>query len=258
MVVACFEQWLRTFKDFCLAFLEKRAAFFFADFSFTDERKIGINDEIKREIHFMKQIKTMILILSLIICTSCSCTPALAYTLQGKVIYVYDGDTLLLKENMQGTTPQALRASPPNRGAFTRIRLASIDAPEKDQPYGAESTLLLRKLIQNKTVLAHVQDTDKYGRKIAYIQLSNKDTATVSDPLAVSKDISSIMLANGAAWHYKAFDKTKAKYNLHYAIEQQARFNKRGLWAQEKPIAPWLWRSNPYKLFTPSTSKSRI
>ena len=177
----------------------------------------------------MKQIKTIILILSLIICTSCSCTPALAYTLQGKVIYVYDGDTLLLKENMQGTTPQALRASPPNRGAFTRIRLASIDAPEKDQPYGLEATMLLRNLIQNKTVLANVIDIDKYGRKIAYIKFENKD-------------ISSIMLANGAVWYYKAFDNTSAQSDLHYSLEQEARVSKRGLWAQASPIAPWVWR----------------
>ena len=161
----------------------------------------------------MKILKSIILILTTIICTSCLSSPAFAYTIQGKVIYIYDGDTIKLKTENQ----------------YHRIRLASIDAPEKDQPYGIESTLLLRKLLQKNTVLANIIDTDKYGRKIAYIQLENKD-------------ISSIMLANGAAWHYKAFDKTSAKYDLHYALEQQARINKRGLWAQANPIAPWIWR----------------
>ena len=174
----------------------------------------------------MKTLKPIILILTTIICTSCLASPAFAYTLQGTVVYVYDGDTILLKETSHGVT-SALEGR-------HRVRLASIDAPEKDQPYGIEATLLLRKLLQNNTVLANIIDTDKYGRKIAYVQLDDHGVR----PL----DISSIMLANGAAWHYKAFDKTSAQYDLHYALEQQARANKRGLWAQTNPIAPWIWR----------------
>ena len=169
----------------------------------------------------MKLIKILALIFSVLICTSCTPSPAFAYTIQGEVIYVYDGDTIKLKAENQ----------------YHKIRLASIDAPEKDQPYGIEATLLLRRLLQNKTVLAHVQDTDKYGRKIAYVHINDH----LHCPLGNS-DISSIMLANGAAWHYKAFDKSSAQYDLHYALEQHARINKRGLWAQPNPIAPWLWR----------------
>ena len=189
----------------------------------------------------MKLIKILALIFSVLFCTSCTPTPALAYTIKGTVAYVYDGDTIKLKTENQ----------------YHRIRLASIDAPEKDQPYGIEATLLLRRLLQNKTVLAHVQDTDKYGRKIAYIQLDDHGvTAKVSrvpfrvDPL-VNSDISSIMLANGAAWHYKTFDKTSAQYDLHYALEQQAKTNKRGLWAQTNPIAPWIWRKKWHSAYIP-------
>ena len=135
--------------------------------------------------------------------------------------------------------------------AFTRIRLASIDAPEKDQPYGIEATLLLRRLLQNKTVLAHVQDTDKYGRKIAYIyfpkitshsEQANCVTSILSHTNPNLLSVNCYLLTAGAAWHYKAFDKTSAKYDLHYALEQEARANKRGLWVQANPIAPWLWR----------------
>ena len=179
----------------------------------------------------MKLIKILALIFSVLICTSCTPSPAFAYTLQGTVVYVYDGDTILLKEadHDHGVT-SALEGR-------HRVRLASIDAPEKDQPYGIESTLLLRKLLQNNTVLANIIDIDKYGRKIAYVHINDH----LHCPLGNS-DISSLMLANGAAWHYKAFDKTSAQYDMHYALEQQARANKRGLWAQENPIAPWVWR----------------
>lgn len=135
----------------------------------------------------MKTIKIIILIISAIICANCAAAPALAYTIEGKVVYVYDGDTVLLEENTYNITPQALRASSPIRGAL----------PAK-QP----CTLIRGALV----------------------------------------DISSIMLANGAAWHYKAFDKTSAQYDLHYALEQEAKSNKRGLWAQDYPIAPWTWR----------------
>ena len=67
----------------------------------------------------MHNLKIALLTLLTLILTACSPVPALAYTLQGTT-YVYDGDTILLQE----------------AETFHRIRLASIDAPEKDQPYG--------------------------------------------------------------------------------------------------------------------------
>jgi endonuclease YncB( thermonuclease family) len=46
------------------------------------------------------------------------------------------------------------------------------------------------------------------------------------------------MLEAGYAWHYKHYDNNK-----YYAdLEKEARKAKRGLWADQKPQAPWTYR----------------
>lgn len=45
----------------------------------------------------MKILNLIMLIISAIVCTSCTPTPTFAYTLQGTVAYVYDGDTIKQK-----------------------------------------------------------------------------------------------------------------------------------------------------------------
>jgi len=55
-----------------------------------------------------------------------------ADTLQGNVVKVADGDTVTIVDE---------------RGDKHRIRLGGIDAPEKDQPYGSESTKNLEWLV---------------------------------------------------------------------------------------------------------------
>lgn len=47
-----------------------------------------------------------------------------------------------------------------------KIRLANIDTPEKNQPYGAKAKQVLRGLIFNKQVLVETQEFDRYGRTI--------------------------------------------------------------------------------------------
>ena len=62
-------------------------------------------------------------------------SPALADTLQGKVVKIADGDTVSIVDDS---------------GKKHRIRLMGIDAPEKDQPYGDSSTQGLVELASNK------------------------------------------------------------------------------------------------------------
>jgi micrococcal nuclease len=46
-------------------------------------------------------------------------------------------------------------------------------------------------------------------------------------------------IKGGMAWHYKYYDK-----NPEWAkIENEARHNRVGLWADDKPIAPWDYRN---------------
>ena len=50
-----------------------------------------------------------------------------------------------------------------------RIRLWGIDAPEMNQPYGKEATIVLTELIHGKKLFAEIIDTDRYGRQVARI-----------------------------------------------------------------------------------------
>ena len=52
-------------------------------------------------------------------------------------------------------------------GSQLKIRLAEIDAPERDQPYGSEATAALEKLVQGRGVRIEVVAIDRYGRTVA-------------------------------------------------------------------------------------------
>ena len=135
-----------------------------------------------------------------------------------------------------------------------KVRLDRIDAPEKDQPYGKESTAYLSSLIRFKTVRVEWQKKDQYGRilGIVYTQDGRARTPAAPQPpqneTALVKgwyDINLHLVAIGNAWHYSHFDKT-AEYAT---AEAEARQNRRGLWsADEKPVNPCEWRRSKRKM----------
>lgn len=131
----------------------------------------------------------------------------------GKVIYISDGDTIHVQ---------------PRYGNKIKVRLYGIDAPEKAQPYGPQSTGILRNLIGNQYVNVQIYTTDRYGRSVGKIFLQKQD-------------INAEMLKLGAAWHYKYYDKS-ADYQKYDHLEQVARDHHRGLWNRPKPTPPWEYR----------------
>ncbi len=66
--------------------------------------------------------------------------------LQGKC-YVIDGDTIVIRN--------------------TRIRLAGIDAPELDQPWGKSAKFAMIALCKGKVITAEVQEGESYDRIVA-------------------------------------------------------------------------------------------
>lgn len=107
----------------------------------------------------------------------------------------------------------------------TQIRINGIDAPERGQFYGDVATLHLHWLISGKTVGLKLKQRDQYGRWIATAYLDGADIAEE-------------LLKQGLAWHYKEYDR-----NPRYAqIEAEARQDGRGLWSDERAVAPWVWR----------------
>jgi len=135
--------------------------------------------------------------------------------LVGKVVAVADGDTitLLTKENKQ-----------------YKIRLNDIDAPEKKQAFGNKSKENLSNYVFGKNVRVEYKKSDRYKRILGTIYLNDLD-------------INLQQVKDGFAWHYKQYSKKK-----HYAeAEDLAQKDKKGLWAEKNPQAPWEFRKNKKK-----------
>ena len=146
-----------------------------------------------------------------IILTLIFCAPTLLFAWEGKVVSVTDGDTIkVLKDGKQ-----------------VKIRLASIDCPEKGQPYGQAARKFTANLVAGKVVKIWPTDTDRYGRTIAFVFVG-------------STDLNKELLKAGLAWHYKHYSRDPELAKLEF----EARSKKVGLWKEPDQIAPWKWRKN--------------
>ncbi len=129
-----------------------------------------------------------------------------------KIIRVIDGDTLLAE----------------SRGTEIKIRLSEIDAPEMNQPYGTNSKKCLSELIRESSSLKFKSDgQDNYGRSLGWL---------VTD----GKNLNYEMIKQGCAWVYDRYVINKTIYSF----QNGARLKNIGLWNQNNPVAPWIWRRN--------------
>ena len=152
--------------------------------------------------------------------------PVWADTMSGMVIVVIDGDTVLFKPDApyksiaQGAAPRA----------FLKIRLADIDAPEKDQPYGDAATRALTELVLDQRVEVETVATDIYGRTIAHIWIGSGQ--------AGEGQVDAELVRRGLAW---ASTRSRKGSGLK-AAQTEARRAQRGLWQAAEPVPPWVWR----------------
>ncbi len=157
-------------------------------------------------------------------------SPALADTLLGKVVKVSDGDTVTIVDDT---------------GKKHRIRLAGIDAPEKDQPYGLEFTKNLERLINSKRTTINFFKYDRYGRIVGKVLIDPPGEAFCMAIGCVEQvDLNLEQVKAGLAWHYKKYQDEQSEEDRkgYSEAERVARGNRLGLWKDEEPIAPWLWR----------------
>jgi len=108
-----------------------------------------------------------------------------------------------------------------------RVRLACIDAPERDQAFGDEATEALEGLIDARSVRLEQVDVDRYERTVGYLYRDGNNEA-----------LNLAMVRNGYAWVYRAYC-DRCDY---YEAERYAHDHRLGLWAQGDAVAPWLWR----------------
>ncbi len=152
---------------------------------------------------------------SLLLVAALACLPAMADTLRGQVFVVIDGDTVLFRPDRAGVSSRS----------FMKLRLADIDAPEKNQPYGDVATQALMMLVLNQPVAIDTVATDAYGRTIVRIR---KGTLQVNTEL----------VRRGLAWAALRGRRDSAVNKA----QREARAARRGLWQSAAPIPPWAWR----------------
>lgn len=147
---------------------------------------------------------------------------AMKVTLQGKVVKVKDGDTVVV--------------SPVQGGQFFTCRLYGIDAPETPhprfgklgQPYGGAATRELKHLILGQTVEVTTTGAKTYGREVCIIKKNGMD-------------INFEMVKLGYAWAYKHY--LRRPYASEYIeAEREARAKRLGLWKDNNPTPPWEFR----------------
>ena len=109
------------------------------------------------------------------------------------------------------------------------MRLAGIDSPEHGQPWGEESRTALAGLVTGKRVWLEPEDTDRYGRTVARVYVGELD-------------VNEELVRRGDAWVYRRY----AKDERLFALEEEARAARRGLWAlpARDRVPPWKWRKS--------------
>lgn len=143
-----------------------------------------------------------------------------AQAVRGKVVAVYDGDTVELR-----TTNTAFK-----------VRLASIDAPEVSQRFGLRSRDTLAALCLNDSVTVRIYTIDRYSRAVCDLYTLTGDTLT------------RIMVLSGYAWHYKQYSRDAGLTTA----ENSARIARRGLWSDQRPTPPWIYRHRQRRYTAPT------
>ena len=157
------------------------------------------------------RINTIVLFaLFVVIATS---SPAYARSnekiIRGQVIGIVEGDALTVIVDSQQV----------------RIRLAEIDAPEKNQPFGTRSKQSLSDLCFWVEAELAIKGKDQYARKLARVVCNGVDA-------------NAEQVKRGMAWVFDKYAMDPALLKL----QNEARAEKRGLWSDKHSIPPWQWR----------------
>jgi len=134
----------------------------------------------------------------------------------GEVVKVIDGDTLDIRDD---------------QGNEIRVRLAGIDAPESDQPYGQAARRNLSSMVSGRTVIIQSGKVDDYGRQVGVVWLDGDDICLEQ-------------LKAGLAWWYEYHkdEQSRADQIAYANAEREAQGAERGLWSEADPINPYQWR----------------
>lgn len=148
--------------------------------------------------------------LFLLLCVSTGARTEPRTVWRGKVVGVADGDTITVMHDRRPV----------------RIRLHGIDCPEKRQPFGNKAKQLTSRLVFGKVVTVQPVATDRYGRTVAKVSVGGQS-------------LNEALVKAGLAWWYERYARRDKVLAL---LQDRARKARRGLWSQEKPVPPWVYR----------------
>jgi len=139
-----------------------------------------------------------------------------AAELHGRVVGIPDGDSIVVLDD---------------RRQQHRVRLAGIDAPEKGQRYATRSRDNLSALVRRQQVVVIWHKRDSYDRVVGVVYLAGRD-------------INLEQIRAGYAWWYRAYaaEQPHDARRSYERAEVEARQERRGLWVDNGPVPPWVWR----------------
>ena len=128
----------------------------------------------------------------------------------GRVVKVIDGDTfdMIFDEKK------------------IRVRMFGIDSPERGQAFNVKAKEFTASVIAGKEVSVVIRSKDRYGRFVCDVYLGD------------STYVNAEIVKAGYAWHF-----TRYSDDVQFAeLQEEARNDKRGLWQDSNPVAPWEFR----------------
>ena len=177
---------------------------------------------------------TTVALASLAACASLASAAVVApvppIPIEARVLAVLDGDSLRVRDS---------------NGLEHEVRIAGIDAPEKDQPYSGQARQYLATLALGQDARLDVQPRrDRHGRLIAKVWVRSPDAPCSAPECPKTLDVGHAQIVAGLAWHYKRYEKEQSAQDrgAYSSDEDEARLRKRGLWADANPVPPEQWR----------------
>jgi len=130
--------------------------------------------------------------------------------LSGKVTAVIDGNTIeMIADDNESY----------------KIMLYGIDSPELGQEFGDKAHKFLQKMILDKKVHVKIQGKDRWGTRLGIILIEGK-----IDPRFE-------LLQAGLAWTAERNPVEELE-----ALKEKAREKGKGLWKEQDPTPPWIYR----------------
>jgi endonuclease YncB( thermonuclease family) len=146
--------------------------------------------------------------------------PAKAGVIEGRVIEVPDGEslTVLSKEG----------------ASIHRVRLAGIDAPDKERAIGGTSRASLRRLVHGRNVRVEAHSIDSRGLLVGIVQVQRTAKDCAAQPCPLQFDPGLAQLASGLAKVDKGNVAVQPQQTqqLYATAEGNAKASRLGVWRE--------------------------